>query len=244
MLLAALLGLLATAVAASPEVNFPLDLQLPPVARVGKAYSFQFAANTFQPNPDQLVYSIAGGPSWLHIHTENRTLWGTPEAKDAGTATFTIVAAGEAGSVANMDTRLPVEEDDGPKVNGNISQALSKLGPLSGPQNVTLLTSKPFELVLDKDIFQANGKKLSYYATLTDHTPLPSWISFDANELRFSGTTPPAASLQPFEIILVASETPGFAAASTSFTLVISNHLLLFKPMAQTVSVKTWISKV
>ncbi|KAF2441410.1 hypothetical protein P171DRAFT_71762 [Karstenula rhodostoma CBS 690.94] len=237
MQLAALLCLLATAVATSPEVNFPLNLQLPPVARVGKAYSFQFAATTFQPDPDQLVYSIAGGPSWLHIHSENRTLWGTPEAKDAGTATFTVVAAGEAGSVANMDTRLPVEKDDGPKASGNISQALSKLGQLSGPRNITLLPSKKFDFVLDQDTFEGNGKKLSYHATLADHTPLPSWISFDAKELRFAGTTPSSSSPQAFDILLVASNTPGFAAASTSFTLVINNHLLLFKPTTQTVNV-------
>ncbi|KAL5408502.1 hypothetical protein PMIN03_006471 [Paraphaeosphaeria minitans] len=237
MQLAAILCLLATAVATSPEVNFPLNLQLPPVARVGEAYSFQFAATTFRPNPDQLVYSIAGGPSWLHIHSENRTLWGTPEAKDAGTATFTIVAAGEAGSVANLDTRLPVEKDNGPEASGNISQALSKLGQLSGPRNITLLPSKPIDFVLDKDVFESNGKKLSYYATLADHTSLPSWLSFDAQELRFTGTTPSTSSPQTFDILLAVSDTPGFAAASTSFTLVINDHLLFFKPVTQTLNV-------
>ncbi|OAG07490.1 uncharacterized protein CC84DRAFT_657975 [Paraphaeosphaeria sporulosa] len=237
MQLVAILCLLATAVATSPEINFPLYLQLPPVARVGKAYNFQFAATTFQPNPDQLVYSIAGGPSWLHIHSENRTLWGTPEAKDAGTATFTIVAAGEAGSVANLDTRLPVKKDDGPKASGSILQALSKLGQLSGPRNITLLPSKSFDFVLDQDVFESDGKKLSYYATLADHTPLPSWISFDAKELRFTGTTPSTSSPQNFDILLVVSDTPGFADASTPFTLVINNHLLLFRPVAQTVNV-------
>lgn len=238
MQLAALLCLLATAVATSPRANFPLDLQLPPVARVGKSYSFQFATTTFQPNPDQLVYSIASGPPWLHIHSENKTLWGTPEAKDVGIAVFTIVAAGEAGSVANMDTRLPVEKDDGPKANGtNIAQALSKLGQLSGPRNVTLLPSKSFNFVLGQDVFESNGKKLSYYATLSDHTPLPSWISFDPKALRFAGTTPLSDSPRTFEILLVASSTPGFAAASASFTLVINDHLLFFKPTRQTVNV-------
>ncbi|KAJ4357686.1 polarity establishment/cellular polarization [Didymosphaeria variabile] len=237
MRLAALLCLLATVVATSPEVNFPLNLQLPPVARVGKPYNFQFSANTFQPDPDQLVYSIAGGPSWLHIHSENRTLWGTPGAQDAGTAKFTIVAAGEAGLVANMDTQLPIEKDDGPRADGDISQALSKLGQLSGPQNITLLPSKPFEFVLGQDLFEANGKKLFYYATLADHTPLPSWISFDAQRLRFAGTTPSSVNPQTFEVLLIASDTPDFAAASTSFTIVVSNHLLLFKPLMQTLNV-------
>ncbi|KAF1975888.1 hypothetical protein BU23DRAFT_456868 [Bimuria novae-zelandiae CBS 107.79] len=237
MLLAASICLLTTVVATSPQVNFPLKLQLPPVARVGEAYSFQFAATTFQPNPDQLVYSIASGPSWLHIHSENRTLWGTPETKDAGTATFTITAAGEAGAVANMETQLPVENDDGPKSTGNISQALAKAGQLSGPQSITLLPLKPFEIVLGQDIFQANGKKLSYRTTLSDHTPLPSWISFDAQSLRFAGTTPSSASPQSFHILLIATDSPDYAAATIAFSIVVSSHLLLFTPMTQTVNV-------
>lgn len=237
MQLAAFTCLLATAVATSPQVNFPLNLQLPPVARVDEAYSFQFAATTFQPDPDQLIYSIAGGPAWLHINSENRTLWGTPKTQDAGTATFTIVAAGEAGGVANMETQLPVENDDAPQMRGNISQALSKAGQLSGPQSVTLLPSQPFEIVLGQDIFQANGEKLSYSATLADHTPLPSWLSFETDSLRFAGTTPWSANPQTFEILLVASDTPNFAAASTLFSLVVSSHILLFKPLAQTVNV-------
>ncbi|KAJ4294440.1 polarity establishment/cellular polarization [Kalmusia sp. IMI 367209] len=237
MQLAALFCLLATAVATSPQVNFPLSLQFPPVARVGEAYSFQFASTTFQPNPDELVYSIAYGPSWLHIHGENRTIWGTPDAKDVGVATFTIAAAGEAGVVANMESKLPVENSDGPEANGNISQALSKAGQLSGPRSVTLLPSKPFEIVFGRDLFKAKGRSLTYHTTLADHTPLPGWISFDAQSLRFAGTTPPAASPQVFQVLLIASDTPDYATASISFTLVVSNHLLLFKPMTQNMNV-------
>lgn len=237
MALPAILCLLATAAATSPQVSYPLNLQLPPVARVGEAYDFQFAATTFQPNSDSLVYSIANGPKWLRIHSENRTLWGTPEAKDVGTMTFTIAAAGKAGAVANMDSKLIIQEDQRPREVGNISQALAHAGQLSGPTTVTLLPSKPFEIVFGTEVFQQDGKNFTYYSTLEDHTPLPAWISFDSSSMRFTGTTPSSASPRTLKILLVASDPPGFGAASKLFSIVVSNHLLLFKPLMQTVNI-------
>lgn len=229
--------LLATAIATSPQVSYPLNLQLPPIARVGEAFNFQLAATTFQPNPDQLVYSIVGGPTWLRIHSENRTLWGTPGVKDTGTATFTIAAAGEAGAVANMNSQLVIQETQGPREVGNISQALAHAGQLSGPNSVTLLPSKPFDITFGPDIFREDGKNFTYYTTLDDHTPLPAWISFSSQSMRFTGITPSSASPQTLKILLIASDTPGFGAASISFSIVVSNHLLVFRPLIQTVNI-------
>jgi len=233
---AAIVAFLIRSVTAAPQVNFPISLQLPPVAVVGDSYSFQFAPTTFQPDSNKLQYSLVGHPPWLHLNSSNRTLWGSPGEDDVGIATFTIAAAGEAGAVANMETKLLVREDKGPSVAGNISQQLSKSGPLSGPTSIVLLPSKPFEIKFTPDTFQSNGKALNFHATLGDHTPLPAWMSFDEQSLRLAGTTPPSAAVQSFDIILIASDTPGFAAASISFTLVVSNHQLLFKPLSQTIS--------
>ncbi|KAF1960115.1 hypothetical protein CC80DRAFT_285326 [Byssothecium circinans] len=230
----AFITLIATATA-SPQINYPLNLQLPPVAKVGEAYSFQFASTTFQSVTDKLQYSLVGSPSWLHISSNNRTLWGTPGSKDGGTASFTITAAGEAGAVANMDSKLLVA-NDGPKAVGNVSQYLSKTGTLSGPSSVVLLPSKPFEVKFEKDMFDSKGTTLTYYATSADHTPLPAWISFDAQSLRFAGTTPFSPAPQSFDLLLIASDAPGYAAASISFTLDVSNHQLLFRPLTQTLN--------
>ncbi|KAF2794746.1 hypothetical protein K505DRAFT_374436 [Melanomma pulvis-pyrius CBS 109.77] len=235
MLVAAIL--FATVAALSPQVNFPFNSQFPPTARTEEAYSFQFASTTFQPDSDTLQYSLIGSPSWLSLNSKNRTLWGIPTTGDAGMVTFTIAAAGEAGAVANMESKLFVEDHDAPKARGNISQTLASAGQLSGPKSLTLLPSKPFEIKFPSDVFQTTGKSLSYHATLADHTPLPAWASFDAPSLRLAGTTPPLTSLpQPYEILLIASEIPDFAAASISFTLLISNHQLLFKPLQQTLN--------
>ncbi|CAI6338261.1 unnamed protein product [Periconia digitata] len=225
----------ANVVTASPQVNYPLNLQLPPVAQAGKQYNFQFASTTFQPNPDQLQYSLVGNPTWLHINSSSRTLYGTPEDNDAGIVSFSITAAGEAGAVATMESKLMVARD-GPTVVGDISQQLAKAGQLTGPANLTLLPSKPFEIRFDKDIFDFKGKNVAYYATSADHTPLPSWISFNAQSLSFSGTTPYSPAPQVFNIIIIASDNPDYAETSAAFTLVISNHQLLFQPLSQTIN--------
>ncbi|KAF2709165.1 hypothetical protein K504DRAFT_501910 [Pleomassaria siparia CBS 279.74] len=228
---------LTTVAASSPQVNFPLSSQYPAVARTGQFYSFQFAPTTFEPDSDKLQYSLIGNPSWLSLNGKNRTLLGTPGAEDAGIAVFTIAAARYAGEVAYMQSKLLVVYHDTPKTNGNITQQLSGSGQLSGPKTLTFLPCTPFEVKFSSELFQTRGESLSYYATLTDHNPLPAWISFDAPSLRFAGTTPSLASVpQSYELLLIASDTPGYAAASISFALTISNHQLLFKPLHQTIS--------
>jgi hypothetical protein len=236
MLIAAVL-FVAVVVASSPQVNFPFNSQLPPVAHAGVEYSFQFASTTFQPDSDKLQYSLINNPSWLSLNSTTRTLSGTPSAEDNGTVTFTIAAAGEAGAIANMVSTLVVSDHDAPQTKDNISQQLSNAGQLSGPKTLTLVPLKAFEITFSSDLFQAAGKSLSYYAILMDHTPLPAWISFSAPSLRFAGTTPALTSSTPqsYEILLIASEIPGFAAASISFTLAVSDHELLFKPVQQTI---------
>ncbi|KAF2256401.1 hypothetical protein BU26DRAFT_412890, partial [Trematosphaeria pertusa] len=236
VMLVATIALFVSVAIASPQVNFPLNLQYPPVARVGEMYNFQFASTTFGPNPEKLQYSLIKNPSWLSINGDKRTLWGTPGAGDVGTIAFTIAAAAEAGAVANMESKLLVTEGDGPRVKGNISEQLSKAGQLSGPRSVTLPPSKLFEVKFAQDTFQTTGKSLSYHASLEDHTPLPAWISFDAQSLRFAGTTPLSTAPQSFDILLIASDTAEYAAATTSFSLFVSNHQFLFRPLTQTLN--------
>ncbi|KAF2625298.1 hypothetical protein BU25DRAFT_423381 [Macroventuria anomochaeta] len=100
-----------------------------------------------------------------------------------------------------------MSKDNSPRVNANISQALSAAGPLSGPNTVAIKASQDFEVSFPSDVFDSDSK-LSYFATLSDHTSLPAWISFDPSLLHFTGTTPPTSILQYFGILLIASDTP------------------------------------
>ncbi|KAF2490722.1 hypothetical protein BU16DRAFT_585108 [Lophium mytilinum] len=229
--------LLAVVVAAAPQVNYPFNSQVPPVAYVGKPFSFQFASTTFEPQSENLQYSLTDNPSWLSLDGATRTLWGSPGPNDAGSKTFIITAAGAAGAVATMQATMMVTASGGPAASANVSDVLAKAGNLSGPSSLALLAAKPFDFKFPPNTFTDAGKPLSYYATLSDHTPLPSWIAFDGGSLHFSGTTPQlSTSPQTFEINLMASDVPNYAEAWVTFSLVVSNHELLFSPWRQTVS--------
>jgi hypothetical protein len=224
-------------VAAAPQVNFLLNLQFPPIAHVGEAFTFEFAPTTFSSGSEGLQYSLSGNPSWLSLDDETRTLSGIPQASDVGTVEFTITAAGNAGAAAKMQSELLVSNDGAPTINKNISAILAAAGDLSGPETVTLKPSKLFDISFPLDTFDDAGKKLSYNAMLADHTPLPAWVKFDASSMRLSGTAPSPQSSQSYDILLIAIDTPSFAAASLGFTLAISNHTLLFAPFSQTINV-------
>jgi axial budding pattern protein 2 len=232
----ACLAILLQLASAIPQVSYPFNLQFPPVARVEDPYSFQFAPTTFS-SSERIQYSLIGNPFWLSLDGDSRTLSGTPHARDIGTVNFSITAAEDDGAIVNMASQLLVSGDDGPTTKDDISIALSAAGQISGSHTVTLKPSDTFDFSLPSDTFDSHGATLSYFALLSDRTPLPGWIRFDATSMRFAGTVPPMDSSQSLQISLIASETTGFAAASVSFTMVISNHTLTFEPSAQTVSV-------
>lgn len=232
----AVFAALLAIVGAAPQINYPLNSQFPPIARVGEPYLFQFAPTTFKPDSGSLSYSLSDSPSWLSIDGKSGTLSGKPGARDVGIASFTVTAAGSAGTVANMESTLLVSKGDGPKLNANISQALSAAGPLSGPTTLAIKASQDFEIIFPSNMFDSDSK-LSYFATLSDHTPLPAWISFDASTLRLAGTTPPTSVPQSFGILLIASDAPGYAAAAVQFALSTSVHELYFQPAIQTFNV-------
>jgi hypothetical protein len=218
------------------QVIYPLNQQLPSAAYVNLPYRFQFAPTTFQSDASKIQYSLVGGPSWLSIDSTSRTLSGTPRAGDVGEVSFTIAAAAAAGEVANMASKLLVTADNQPETKVNITQVLSTAGRLSGPTMLTIGPSTPFNVSFPANSFKLDGKLLTYYATLSDHTPMPAWISFDASSMRFAGTTPSLTSPQTFEVMLIACGTLGYAVSSLPFTLAVSKYWLSFEPFTQTLN--------
>ena len=78
------------------------------VATEGSAFSFQFAANTFNDaDGDTLTYSATKGdgtslPSWLSFAAGTRTFSGTPQEEDIGTLSVKVTASdGNGGSVSD-----------------------------------------------------------------------------------------------------------------------------------------------
>ncbi|KAK5016568.1 polarity establishment/cellular polarization [Cryomyces antarcticus] len=226
--------LLLVVAAAMPEVAFPFNSQVPSVARVAEPFSFQFSATTFAPGATTFQYTLSGAPAWLNLDSPSRTLSGTPGQNDLGSATFSITAIDPEGT-ADMLATLIVVSDSAPHVQTGIAAQMAKLGTVAGSTSLILLPSTPFEFNLAGDTFvDGSSRNLSYYATLSDHTPLPSWVNFDAASLSFSGTAPDLSAFpQVFEIDFIVSDVVGFSGASVAFALVISNHQLSFSPSEQ-----------
>lgn len=230
-LLAATLLLATTS--AIPAVVFPFNSQVPAAARVNQPYLFQISASTFAPGDVDFVYTLSGQPAWLSIDSTSRTLTGTPGQSDAGSSTFILTAADSTGA-AHMQCTLVVATDPLPTLQGDLGEQLAETANLSSssPAIVTLLPNSAFDFKFRQDSFiDIVQRDLYYYATLTDHTPLPSWLHFDSGNLAFSGTAPQLSAFpQFFPIMLIASDVPGFSGTSASFTIRIGERQLVFVP--------------
>ncbi|TKA78174.1 hypothetical protein B0A55_03905 [Friedmanniomyces simplex] len=239
---ALLCALIATtsAVSAAPSVTFPFNSQVPTVARVGEPYLFQFSSSTFAPEASNFTYSISSQPGWLTVDSATRTLTGTPGQTDAGASTFTLTAADETG-IIHMGCTLVVSADPAPQLEGDISKQLAASANLSStePPTVTILPSTDFSFSFQQNSFiDIVQRKLFYYATLTDHTPLPAWLLFDATSMTFSGNAPMLSAFpQSWNVDLIASDVAGFAGATASFTIAIGTQQLAFVPAEQKLNI-------
>ncbi|EMC97544.1 hypothetical protein BAUCODRAFT_68516 [Baudoinia panamericana UAMH 10762] len=227
---------------AVPTIAFPFNSQVPLVARVNEPYRFEFSESTFAPNPENYTYSISEQAAWLSMDSTTRTLSGTPKESDAGASIFTLSATDGTGA-AHMQCTLIVSTDPAPLLEGDISEQLAATVNLSSsePPIVTLLPSSRFHFAFRQDSFiDMVQRRLYYYATLTDHTPLPSWLLFDDSNLTFSGTAPMLSAFpQAWSVSLVASDVIGFAGATATFALAINTEQLSFEPPEQNLSISS-----
>ncbi|THW42357.1 hypothetical protein D6D25_04634 [Aureobasidium pullulans] len=227
-----------TLASALPQVAFPFNSQVPSVARANEAYAFQLAPTTFvSGDGSTLVYSLLSAPAWLSLESTTRTLYGTPGQGNTGPNVFKIVATGNDGS-ANMDCTLVVASNRAPTLAGNISSDLARSGPLSGPTTLLLQPSTAFAITFSDDLFGDPGTIKSYYATMADRTPLPSWLKFDSSSLTFWGMTPVLVTgSQTYGVDFIASDVADFAGATTTFSLLISSNQLAFDTQTENITI-------
>lgn len=220
--------------AAALTANYPINSQLPPVARVSQPFQFVFAGGTFANSDADTEYSLSDAPSWLSVDSSSRTLSGTPESGDAGSKKFKLVA--KKGSESDsMDVTLIVTADQGPTEGKPLIQQLQPLGPVSYPSTLFIHPGRPFDIEFDPATFQNTHPSTIYYGTSPNNAPLPSWISFDPAALKFVGNTPafPGSGPQEFTFQLIASDVAGYSAANMTFQLVIGPHILAFNETIQ-----------
>ncbi|KAL5341700.1 hypothetical protein BJX70DRAFT_24190 [Aspergillus crustosus] len=232
-LLALMILCLLSAASAILTSNYPVNAQLPPVARVSQPFKFVFSQGTFGGSDAQTAYSLSNAPSWLKVDSKSRTLSGIPRKEDSGSPTFDLIASDAVGS-ATMQVTFIVTADGGPKTGKPIAPQLDAIGPMSSPSNIIVHSGDSFSISFDQGTFGKTRPSTVYYGTsYPDNAPLPSWIGFDQSALRFSGTAPNIGP-QTFSLNLVASDVSGFSAATVTFELTVSPHTLAFKQSAQT----------
>lgn len=229
-LLLALLAL-ATTVAAAPSIAFPINSQVPPVARTSQSFNFVFSASTFTSTETTIKYALSGAPDWLLLDSPSRTLSGTPGSGDVGAVIFNLVAMDPTGSTS-MSVTLVVSATKGPSLGTPVSEQLSPLSGYSSPDSLFLYPSSAVSIEFLSSTFTGTDENTVYYALCANNTPLPSWIKFDSGSLSFKGTTPGATSPvqlpQTYNIHLTASEVVGFAGAIVEFQLIVGVHELVF----------------
>jgi axial budding pattern protein 2 len=229
------LGFAALVHAAALAANYPVNAQLPPVARVSQPFRFVFADSTFVNTDSNTKYSLKNAPSWLELDSASRTLSGTPDSQDSGPKTFKLVASSESDS-ASMDVTLVVTSDQGPTVGTSLVSQLQTIGPVSYPATLYVHPGEPVSIEFDPSTFHNTHPSTIYYGTSPNNAPLPSWIGFDPNTLKFAGNTPafPGSGSQEFTFQLVASDVAGFSAVNQTFRLAIGPHILAFNETVQT----------
>lgn len=234
----ALLGLIVLAfvlaVNASLSANYPVNAQLPPVARESNPFKFVFSPGTFGDVDADTKYSLEDAPSWLNVESKGRTLFGTPQSEDVGEQKFKLVADGPSGS-ASMEVTLVVSAEDGPKPGKPLLPQLEKFCPTSAPSTIFVRPGDSFSLSFDSETFVGTGNSTVYYGTSPENSPLPSWVRFDPDDLRFSGTTPKGGP-QSFTFNLIASDVLGFSAVTYTFEMAVRPHILSFNDTLQTFS--------
>lgn len=226
-------------VVAQPKLSFPLNSQIPPVAVANKSFNFTFSPDTFS-SISRIFYKLEKAPTWLHLDGSARTLFGMPSQQDVGDIHVRITAIDATGSLS-QDINLVVLEQSLLRANENVLvQKISRTGHYSAPLTLLLYPQQSFALNFGPEVFSADKVGMQYYVQSAGRTPLPAWISFDADAISLSGTTPslltPQSSPQRFGFTLAASRVLGFSQAALDFEISVTNHILAFLNPFQNIS--------
>lgn len=231
---------LVNAAGASPTLAFPINSQVPPVARILEPYRYTFASSTFVSSSHRISYLLKNQPQWLTLDSSSRTLTGIPQLGDAGANCFQLVAEDSTGSTA-ANVTLVVVHHGGPVLDQPLLSQLEEVGRTSSPATLYMYPLRQFSFAFVTETFANITPQTQFYSTSADNSPLASWIQFDSELLTFSGLSPPLTSPmttpQTYGINLIASNVLGFSEAVATFDIVVGYHILAFSHNLQTFNV-------
>jgi hypothetical protein len=189
------------------------------VAKQDTAFSFTFDEYTFVDADadvdasDNLSYSasVEDGsnlPNWLQFNADTQTFSGTPTNANVGILNIKLTATDTSNETAVANFALKV--NDAPTLENTIADQNAK-------QDNVFNFQIPTNTFTDIDA----GDVLTYSATLENSNALPSWLTFDATTLTFSGT-PANDYVGSLNVKLAATDVAG-ATVSDIFTITVEN---------------------
>lgn len=238
------LSLLCAVAYASVYEAYPVNKQIPPIARVDEDFQFKISNDTFKSTSDgsvQVSYNAYEMPNWLSFDSGSLTFSGKPSLdflEGEETKYFNVVLEGtdsSDSSSSNTTCQLVATKRSGISVASdfNLLNLLKNYGFTNGKDALKLSPRDIFNVTFERSYFEGldNDTVLTYYGRSTQYNaPLPNWVFFDVNNLKFSGTAPVVNSqIAPemdYSFSLIATDIDGFAAASIDFQIVVGAHRL------------------
>ncbi|MEO8389890.1 putative Ig domain-containing protein [Polaromonas sp.] len=149
-------------------------------------------------------------PAWLHFDAVTRTLSGSPSEGQTGEWTLKVVGTDAGNAVsAGVMTLSVAQFNQAPVEYGRVPIQFADEDQLFA------LDIAP-NFFIDKDV----RDQLHFSATLADGSPLPDWLHFDAQAMRFYGT-PGGGNVGTVEVKLTAADEAN-ATADTRFKIVVT----------------------
>ena len=179
---------------------------------------FQFNTNVFADVDigDTVAYTatLPDGtalPSWLTFNAATRTFSGTPLNVNVGVTAVKVTATDSAGATVSDTFNITVTNtNDAPTVaNAIANQSVAEDSALSFQFNANIFA--------DVDV----GDTITYTATLSDGTALPTWMTFTAATRTFTGT-PLNADVGTIAVKVTATDVANLAVSDT-FNLTVTN---------------------
>lgn len=233
-----LLWVLLLGYASAVYVGWPMSDQLPNVARVDQTYLFTLANVTYKLSAGgSIAYSASNLPSWLLFDSLTRTFLGTPSSDDVTTFEIELVGVDSSDSSNISETYLMLVSNSSGIELASLDvmfTTIAKYGQTNGGDGLVVKQGEQFSILFSEDDFVVKSGLdrpiVAYYGRSDDRSPLPSWMSFNADNLTFSGTVPVVTSeIAPsvlYGFSFIASDYVDYAGAEGIFYLVVGAHQL------------------
>lgn len=218
-------------------VGFPMNEQLPNVARVNEQYSFTLAETTYKSNGGSVEYSASNLPGWLSFDGGSRTFSGIPRSDDVKEFDITLTGKDTLdGSTLSNKYTMIVSSSLGLHLSSNdvMFTQIAKDGNTNGHDALVVKPGDKINIKFEKSVFEkyenATRPIVAYYGRSQDRSSLPNWLNFNSDDLSFTGTVPyvtsdVAPSVQ-YGFSFIGSDYKGYAGAEGIFKLEIGAHQL------------------